>query len=99
MEIVKLISFCFYDIKRYFTESLNYWNWLVLITVFIYQFVFLKAFESKSEPESDFSKVFSVLVLLGVFYKGFNMFRMFDSLAPFVGIVNSIMGNISNLSN
>jgi hypothetical protein len=81
------LSYCFYDPKRYFRDMLNYWNWFVIISHLVYQFVLW------TDPDKEISIVFDLVILMAIFYKGFNFLRLFDAFAPFVGIFNSVVGN------
>ena len=73
-------------IIRYFTNFLNYWNWIILILVFIYQY-----FALANTLDKEISKPFGLIILMAVFYKGLTILRIFDVLASIIGIFNTII--------
>lgn len=73
-------------LTRYFTDFLSFWNWLILISVFTYQFLLIT-----NSFKDDLHKPFGLLIQLAVFYKGLTILRIFDVLASIIGIFNAIL--------
>jgi hypothetical protein len=85
LEILQMISYCFYKPSLYFGDFWNYIDFIALIFGFLF---FLSLHKQATEGGSVF---IALILMLLIYYRGFSYFRYFDSFTSMIGIINTIV--------
>ena len=85
LEILQMISYCFYKPSLYFGDFWNYIDFFALIFAFLF-------FNALHEQATEGGPVFIALFLmLLIYYRGFSYFRYFDTFTSMIGTINTIV--------
>ena len=85
LEVLQMISFCFYRPLLYFGDFWNYIDFIALI----FSFLFFISFHEQATQ--DGSVFIALILMLLIYYRGFSYFRFFDSFTSMIGIINTIV--------
>ena len=83
-ELIQIIVYSSFKPRIYFTDIYNAFDWIIYINTLIYQ---LHVFKMANE---DFVKIFNLVLLILVYYRGLSYMRIFDKLTTLIGILNII---------
>lgn len=86
LEVLQMISYCFYKPSLYFGDFWNYIDFFALIFAFLF---FMALHEQATEGGSVF---IALILMLLIYYRGFSYFRYFDTFTSMIGIINTIVG-------
>ena len=83
-EIIQVVVYSTYKPSLYFFDFYNIVDWLIFILSLIYLFYLYK------EPTKDLNKVYNILLLIVIYYRGLTLMRIFNGFTTLIGILNII---------
>jgi hypothetical protein len=86
LEIIQMISYSAFKVKRYFEDAWNYIDWMSFFVLIIY-FIFYH----NEKVESDANKVLGCVGLIMMFYRSFSYLRIINSFTTLIGMINTII--------
>jgi hypothetical protein len=85
LEILQMISYCFYKPSLYFGDFWNYIDFIALIFAFLFFMVL------HTEATGGGAVFIALILMLLIYYRGFSYFRYFDSFTSMIGLINTIV--------
>lgn len=85
-EILQVVSYSAFKIKRYFEEAWNYIDWICFTMLICYYVIY-----QKQQTSSDVTRILGSAGLMVMYYRSFSYLRIIDSFTTLIGMINTII--------
>jgi hypothetical protein len=83
-EIIQVIVYSTFKPSRYFLDAYNIIDWIIFLASLFYSFYLYQFYLE------DSAKIYSIILLIIIYYRGLSLMRIFDMFTSLIGILNII---------